>query len=58
MPKILITTEDLIMLAAFQRMRQIVKSDAKKKHKEIAINEVFWKANEVLDVAEGGKGND
>lgn len=56
--RVMVTTEDLIMLAAFQRMRQIVKSDAKKKHKEIAINEVFWKANEVLDVAEGGKDND
>lgn len=53
MPKILITTEELIMLEAFKKMRQIVKSDAKVKHKHIAINEVFNRANDVLDVAEG-----
>ncbi len=55
MPKILITTEELIMLEAFKKMRQIVKSDAKTKHKCIALNEVFYKANDVLDVAEGRK---
>jgi len=53
MSKILITTEELIMLEAFKKMRQIVKSNAKTKHKCIALNEVFYKANDVLDVAEG-----
>ena len=55
MAEIKVNTSDVIMLSAMTKMRKIVKADAKNKHKEIAINEVFWRCMKVLDAMEGGK---
>jgi len=53
MANVRITSKELLMLDAMKKMREIVKSDAKKSHKETAVNEVFWRTMKAVDVIEG-----
>ena len=53
MANVRITSKELLMLDAMKKMREIVKSDVKKSHKETAVNEVFWRTMKAVDVIEG-----
>lgn len=55
MVRITVDVDEVIMLATFKRMRQIVKSKASPKHKQIALNEAFYRAMDMLDISEGRK---
>lgn len=47
--RIVITTEEAVMLEAFKTMRKMVNSSASNKSKEKAINQVFWSTIKSLD---------
>ena len=55
MARITVDVDEVIMLATFKRMRQIVKSKASPKHKQIALNEAFYRAMDMLDISVGRK---
>lgn len=53
--EIKISTAEMVMVDAFRTMRQIAKSKGTHENKEKAMNDVFWRANKILDINEGRK---
>lgn len=53
--KIEIDSKELLMLDAFRKMREIEHSRATNKQKEMAIWEIFIRANKMLDIEEGSE---
>jgi hypothetical protein len=48
-----VTIKDFVMIRAFETMRKLALSKGTKEQKEIAISEVFAKANTIIDALEG-----
>lgn len=53
--KVKVTFADLVKIRAFDTMRHIAYSKAKKEYKEAAVSEVFEMALKLLEEIEGGK---
>lgn len=51
--EIKIDSKELLMVDVFKKMRKIYKSKADEEKKDIAINEIWARANKMLDIEEG-----
>lgn len=51
--KVIVDSKDVIKLECFNAMRKVLKSKATDEQKSIALNEIFYKANKMLDIEEG-----